>query len=230
MIPLYTDTEYENTQANDKLTLECHECHKPFQKHKRYIISYLKYGSKHGNQCKYCSKKCKNKAQTTKKYIICKQCGKEFYKQLCVIKKTKNNFCNSSCAATYNNTHKTKGTRRSKLEVWIEEQLSNMYPSIDILFNDKKAINSELDIFIPSLNLAFEINGIYHYEPIHGQEKLSKVQNNDNRKFQACLDKNIEFCIIDSSGLKYFKPANAQKYLDIILHVMRQKQILNDSI
>ena len=71
------------------------------------------------------------------------------------------------------------------------------------------------------MKLAFEINGIYHYEPIHGQEKLSRVQNNDSRKFQACLEKDIELCIIDSSSLKYFKPQNAQKYLDIITSIIK---------
>lgn len=87
----------------------------------------------------------------------------------------------------------------------------------------KDAINSELDIYIPSLKLAFELNGIFHYEPIYGQDKMNQIQNNDNRKFQACLEHGIELCIIDSSKLTYFKPANAQKYLDIITQVINSK-------
>ena len=93
------------------------------------------------------------------------------------------------------------------------------------MFNDKQTINSELDIYIPSLKLAFELNGIYHYEPIHGQHKFNQIQNNDNRKFQACLENNIELCIIDSSGLKYNKPEKFKKYFDIIKAIINSKNV-----
>jgi hypothetical protein len=68
--------------------------------------------------------------------------------------------------------------------------------------------------------LAFELNGIFHYEPIYGDNKLEQIQNNDNRKFQACLEKNIELCIIDTSQLKYFKEKNCLKYLEIVQSVV----------
>jgi very-short-patch-repair endonuclease len=138
--------------------------------------------------------------------------------------KYKNNFCSSSCAAIYNNTHKTYGTRRSKLEKYLEEKLKEKYPKLDIHFNRKDAINSELDIYIPSLKLAFELNGIYHYEPIHGPEKLASVQNNDQRKFQACLERGIELCIIDTSSIKHFKENKANKFLNIIIEIISKRQ------
>lgn len=40
--------------------------------------------------------------------VTCKQCGKEFHKTNSQIKRTKNNFCSRSCAASYNNTIKAK--------------------------------------------------------------------------------------------------------------------------
>lgn len=132
-------------------------------------------------------------------------------------------FCNHSCSATYNNTHKTKGYRRSKLEIYIENQLKLIFPDIIFEFNQKGAINSELDIYIPSLKLAFELNGIFHYEPIYGADKLSQIQNNDNRKFQACLERGIELCIIDTSTYSYFKEQTAKKYLEIVLNIIRSK-------
>ena len=116
-----------------------------------------------------------------------------------------------SCAGTYNNTHKTHGTRRSKLEVWIEEQLTKLYPNLEIHFNQKDTINSELDIYIPSMKIAFELNGIFHYEPIFGEDQLNKIQNNDHRKFAACHEAGISLCVIDTSGQKYFKPKSSQR-------------------
>jgi hypothetical protein len=97
------------------------------------------------------------------------------------------------------------------------------FPSLNIKYNNKDAINSELDIYIPSLKLSFELNGIYHYEAIHGEEKLTKVQNNDARKFQACLEKGIELCIVDTSSLKYMKESNAIKFFNIISNIIKQK-------
>lgn len=159
--------------------------------------------------------------------LICKQCKnlipyeKSKYKLNDLkYKKIKHIFCNQKCAATYNNTHKTKGIRKSKLEFFLERELSLLYPNLDFHFNRKDAIDSELDIYIPSLKLAFELNGIFHYKPIYGEEKLRKTQNNDNRKFQACLERGIELCIIDSSSLKYFKESNARPYLNIITDII----------
>lgn len=170
----------------------------------------------------YCSSLCRDGF----KRIIecnCKQCNKEFIKNLAEVKKVKNNFCSSSCAATYNNTHKTKGNRRSKLEKWLELQLLVLYPTLNILYSDKTTINSELDIYIPSLTLAIELNGLFHYEPIFGEAKLNQIQNNDGRKFQACIEHGIELCIIDTSQHKYVKPSTSQKYLDIITHLVNSK-------
>lgn len=151
--------------------------------------------------------------------VQCTLCNKTFIRTPSNLQK-KNNFCSSSCAAKYNNAHKTKGYRRSKLEIWIESELQKQYPILYIEYNKKDTIKSELDIYIPSLKLAFELNGIFHYEPIYGPEKLASIQNNDNRKFQACLEQGIELVIIDTSSFKNFKLNKAQKYLEIIKDII----------
>ena len=175
------------------------------------------------------------RSQSTGKYkeIPCAHCGKPVHRRISRTTKysldnPKGNksdrvFCNRSCSTKYQNPHKTQGYRRSKLEIWLEKQLTILYPKLEIHYNRKDAINSELDIFIPFLKLAFELNGVFHYEPIYGQEKLAQIQNNDHRKFQACLEKGIELCVIDSSKFNYFKEQKAKEFLQIVVNVITPK-------
>jgi hypothetical protein len=204
-----------------KIILLCPHCNEQFTRAKNVIQS--KFG-KHNNLSKiYCSKKCFSLTATKKQNVICKQCSCSFYKMLNQIKKRSNNFCSRSCAATYNNLHKTSGTRRSKLEIWIEKQLIESYLNLKIHFNKKEAINSELDIYIPSLNLAIELNGIFHYEPIYGNEKFQQIILNDQLKKEECLRQNIELIIIDSSKQKVFKELTSKIYLDTIIEIINTR-------
>lgn len=105
----------------------------------------------------------------------------------------------------------------------MEQKITADFPGLYVIYNGKEVINSELDIYIPNLNLAIELNGIFHYEPIYGKEKLASIQNNDNRKFQACLELGIELMVIDSSGLTYFKENKAMKYYNPIKQIIDRK-------
>jgi len=203
-----------------KINLKCTKCNKVFS---RLLSMHMYLLKKYPNKKFFCSKLCNVYFRGSSKELTCTNCNKKFIKYSSQMKKVKNNFCCKSCAATYNNTHKTTGNRRSKLEIWIENKLKELYPNIEILFNNKEIINSELDILLPKLNLAFELNGIYHYEPIHGKKLLKQIKNNDNRKFQACLEKNIELCIINTSKMCYFKESSAMPYFKIITNIIDNK-------
>lgn len=219
MIPLYTDFEYSKAKADDFLPLKCEHCGKTFSCRKKYITREIKYNL---NTCRFCSKECCYKGKITRIATKCSYCGKDV--NITPFEKSKsksgNVFCSQSCAAKYNNTHKTKGTRVSKLEKYIQAQLLEKYPQLSFLFNDKTTINSELDIYIPSLKLAFELNGIFHYEPIFGGDKLNQIKKNDNNKFQLCSQNNISLCIIDTSSQQYFKEHTSKKFLSIITEII----------
>jgi len=220
MKKLFTQYKFNNANCSDFLPLRCYCCDNIFYLRKSKIKYFIKYLPNNG---KYCSKKCFILTKKNSSKIKCVHCQQEFYRTIGQLKKSKNHFCNRSCAATYRNLHKTTGIRRSKLEKWLEQQLSELYPNLKILYNDKSIINSELDIYIPFLKLAVEINGIFHYEPIFGESKLQQIKNNDQRKHQACYEHGIEIIWIDTSNMKYFKPRNAQPYLDIIIKILTKK-------
>lgn len=126
--------------------------------------------------------------------VKCIWCGKQFekYKSRC----SKNNFCNKSHAASYNNTLKRKGTR-SKCESLLFEMLTKEFPALKILPNDKDMLNGyEIDIAIPELKLGIEWNGIVHFQPIYGQEKLNKIQKRDKTKIEIAAKRGINLIVI----------------------------------
>lgn len=231
---LFTDQEFTSAKYNDVLEFECEQCGTVFTKTKAYIVNKLRRHP-NGGDASFCSRACHTTHRNDISIAVdvsCSQCGALLVRLPSEIRQSKsgNSFCCQSCAATYNNTHKTTGTRRSKLEVYLEEELTRLYHDLEIVYNGKDAIGSELDIYIPSLSLAFELNGIYHYEPIHGQEKLDSIVANDSSKFRDCISNSISLCIIDSSRQKRFTAKSSAEYVEIICDIINSALSLSNRI
>lgn len=220
MKPLYTEEELKKAKPLDKLPLECENCKYIFYRKKEYINNYRNPNRNETGNC--CSLKCAGVYKRKKILVSCLICGKQILRHPSQLKLYPRSFCGKSCATKYSNAHKTKGNQRSKLEFWLEEKLAIKYPNLEILYNNSTAIGAELDIYIPNLKLAFEINGIFHYEPVFGQDKLEKTKNNDQKKFYLCHKNSISLCVIDSSALKYFKEEQGLKYLNIIESIINK--------
>jgi uncharacterized C2H2 Zn-finger protein len=217
--------EYINSlNPSVKIELECPQCDCLFTRNKNVIQS--KFGPGKLQKFMFCSYSCAMLYQTTSQKINCSQCDKLFIRHKNQINKSINHFCSRSCSASYNNTHKKTGFRRSRLEKWIEINLTDKYPHLDIIYNNKMTINSELDIYIPKYKLAIELNGILHYKPIYGNKKLLLIQNNDSLKLKKCIENNIDLIIIDVSSQNHFDLKSSKEYLDKILNIINLKQRL----
>jgi hypothetical protein len=201
-----------------KVEVSCTSCNRQFLKR----LSRAKSAKSH-----FCSNVCKSRSGsgTSEIKVSCEICNKQFLRRPSQLKNYPNHFCSRSCAATYQHaykTHKPKGTRRSKLEVYLEEQIRLQYPQYELICNGKSTINSELDFYFPSLKLAIELNGIFHYEPIFGPDKLAKIQNNDQRKFAACIEACIALAIIDSGSSKYITKKSKDYFWTIAQSIINQ--------
>ncbi len=89
-------------------------------------------------------------------------------------------------------------------DAWVSETIlyhivEEIYPNIEIIRHHRPQwLNGlELDIYIPSKKLAFEYQGIQHFQAVEhwgGQEKLKIQKEHDIRKKQICEEKGI--CLI----------------------------------
>jgi len=221
---LFTEEEYKSAKVREYLPFICPHCKKKSFAQKRRINKYIIEKI----NIFFCSANCQFQHQKTRKTINCGYCQKEFTIIPSQLRLSKSGlgFCSRSCMGSYHNAHKTTGTRCSKLEMYLQKELVSLYSGLKFDFNKTDAILAELDIYIPSLKLAFELNGIFHYEPIFGKERLEKTKNNDERKFQACLERGIELCILDSSKMKKFKESLGEPYLKIIKDIIDKKIIM----
>lgn len=223
MIPLYTPSEFDDCKSRGTLPLKCEHCDGTFYTQKRWIQVAIKHKNKEQS---YCSPKCLSAARQMGNIdCVCAYCKTPFRMTPSQFEKHKtrgfkNKFCSRVCSTRYTNTHKTTGHHRSKLEIWLENRLRALYPNLDLKCNDSKTIGAELDFYFPSLAVAFELNGPFHYEPIFGQAKLDATQRNDKRKFAACLEHKIDLCVIDASQHRYFKEHLCKPYLDIITKIV----------
>lgn len=223
MAPYYSDTDefrlyIANFKNKHQVPLTCPHCQQSFTTTKANIVRKLAPSDTRKNI--FCSSQCQINRRFTQITTKCDYCQASIFKYPNQLKRSKLHFCNSSCAAKYNNSHKKHGTRRSKLESYLEQQMRTMWPNLKITTNGKEAIGSELDFYFPQLRLAIELNGIFHYEPIYGQDKLDRIVENDRQKSIRCTENGIEFCVINASSCTHLNQKAKDTYWKIVQDII----------
>jgi len=217
MIKMYSDNDFTKSVNKSLLQLKCEGCGKIFYKTKKYIK--LASNKNRNEAARFCSSECYEKqVPNNLQRMKCGWCGKDIIKKGSDVKKSKsgNCFCSISCCVKFNNHNNPTGTTVSNLEKFIRAKLLNDFPNLLMLFNSKSEIGFELDIFAPSVKIAFELNGIHHYKPIHGDDKLKRIRELDELRREACLSKGIDLVIIDTSCQNEFDEESSHEFYSII--------------
>jgi len=76
-----------------------------------------------------------------------------------------------------------------------EREVANVLEMLEIPYENEKRFDDckdkyslPFDFYIPDLDCIIEFDGILHFEPIRGQEKLEYIQHHDRIKTQFCED------------------------------------------
>ena len=218
---MFTEEEYDYSKQRELLKMKCDFCNSIFNRTKKLIYVGRHKNPKSKHVCNiHCTGKLKslNKSQN----FNCLICDKIIIRRNSEIEKSKHKmfFCGHKCCGIYTSQNRKNGTNVSKLEKWLQKNIINRYNSLTFSFNKTNAINAELDVYIQSLDLAFELNGVFHYKPIFGMNKLQKTKKNDDLKIEKCLEHKLFLYVIDITNQIRFTPKTGDLYLDVIANVI----------
>ena len=228
---------------NKKIEVECSNCEVIFLKKISQIkLSHMNFCSRkcNGNfhdksvqvQCKscevfflkklsdvkktlhhFCSQKCYSHYQDKKVEVNCFNCKKLFRKKQSEVKRCPRHCCSRYCSQMLAKYNKNWGSSRSKLEIYVEKRLTEEL-ALNISYNDT-SIGYELDIYLPEMSFAIELNGVFHYKAIYGEEALLKRQEIDRLKAEECVKRNIKLIVINVSEDKNNKKTFEKRYNEI---------------
>ena len=74
--------------------------------------------------------------------------------------------------------------------------------------------------------MPLKFNGIFHYEPIFGQEKLDQIKNNDLKKIKECNRQVIDLICIDTTSQKSFSKKSSEPFLNILKSNLLNRQAI----
>lgn len=145
----------------------------------------------------------------------CGGCGTRIKRRPRDLKRYGVAYCSHSChMRTKNAAGLTVNT--SAAELRIAEQMRDAFPTICIAVNDRTLLPDglEIDIHVPALKLAIELNGPIHSRPIFGNRTFAKTQANDRRKARMLKDAGYRLLTVDVRGTEAVTPERRSTYFD----------------
>jgi len=194
MITNFDIQEFNESPNNKKFELLCNYCGKSFTVKKKKISKYI-----HN--------------PTSKKYCFC-SLGCRIDNFLDKYIENDDNYLDKIIQK------KEKNKKRSKIELFVEEKLIEYFGGLNFIFDSSNTIGYNLDIYIPSLNLGIDINGLHHYKPIFGKKAFELTQDKDKKKILECRNRGINYHTINISNQKRFTKETSQIYVDEIINII----------
>lgn len=117
----------------------------------------------------------------------------------------------------------------SKLEIFIFNSL--LSSGIKAEFHKEQTlVNTKLqiDIFLPTLDIAIEVDGPSHFEPVWGTKSLQRNISYDNKKNGLIIGRGWHLIRIKQT--KDFSKARANKIVDKLLSDIKKCQYSNNSL
>lgn len=207
--------ELKTYRARAAVPLECENCGIVFRKPKCDVLTSLKGNPQFA--LRFCSLKCHHSKRVKDAHVevACEQCDRVVVKQISWLKNNRHNFCSRSCSAKFQNAHKTLGRlRKSKAETYLAGVIRADFKGLLVDENVRGVLPSglELDLYVPALRLAIELNGPLHYFPIFGEAKLKSIQDKDIKKEVEAQSVGCNLITVDISRIKYWR--ETQAFLD----------------
>lgn len=130
----------------------------------------------------------------------CDKCTEKWYETRSMLYKNRKESGTELCTRLLP-VQPTISTYELRIRSWLDDW------GIEYLTSVRDVIDGELDIYIPSKNIAIEFNGTYHHRAVEKIETTGKLKDYHLIKFKKCLTKGIHLISIWQDEILYKEDA-----------------------